>query len=225
MPSSEVHSQLAGAPLEKEKERDEDDKDTAKDEEEEKGGPAKGGDEGDDDLNKRRRVRSILTKIKERIKATSSLAIITKVRKILKIVLLVLPEPVLMLMMVGFAMSLSAAATAARSANTCWGFVICYSASVVVVAAVVAGVYMYVVGKLPTRALVSLLMSPLGVWASVVVDTALMRADSNDVREKESKGSAVLRKLVFLHGVVGVTLAIVIQCLPSVCPLVPGDGK
>ena len=205
-----------------------------KEEEEEREREDEGGAEEEDDaeskkktdLENRSRARSILAKIKERIQAAApAMAAFTKAKKVLKVVLLLLPEPVLMLMMVSFSMSLSAAATAARSANTCWGFVICYSASTVVVAAVVAAVYMYVVGTLPTRALVSLIMSSLGVWASVVVDTALMAADSNDVREREGKGDAVMRKLVFLHGVVGVTLAIVIQCLPSVCPLVPGDGK
>lgn len=169
------------------------------------------------------RARSIIAKIKDQLTVKSPSLI--KFKKILKIILLLLPEPLLMLMMVSIAMSISALATASRSSKTCWSFVICYSASTVVVATCVASVYMYVTGKLPVRALVSLLMSPVGVWASVVVDTALMRADAKDVRDSQGKHDAVMRKLIFLHGVVGVTLAIVIQCIPSVCPLVPGDGK
>lgn len=169
-------------------------------------------------------VGAIMDRVMSRMKGSAeTAAMFAKAVKILKLILGLIPQPMLMIIMVAVCMVFSAAATAKSSKKNCWGFVICYTASTVVVASSAAIVYLYVMGTVPTAALASLLMSPLGVWASVTLDRMFMTIDNKAVREREAQSDAVMRKLIFLHGVYGVGLAVVIQCIPSVCPLVPSE--
>ncbi len=109
-------------------------------------------------------------------------------------------------------------------------FTLSYGAATVVAATVVAVAFAFLVGTIPTAALLGLLLSSFGVWAAVVFDRIMHDADSDETVQRESEVDALQRKNLYLYGITGIVMAVVVQLIPKTCPLVqkrkgqPSDG-
>ena len=100
-------------------------------------------------------------------------------------------------------------------------FTLSYGAATVVAATAVAVVYAFLVGTIPTAALLGLILSSFGVWAAVVFDRIMHDADSDETVEREAEVDALQRKNLYLYGITGVVMAVVVQLIPKTCPLGP----
>ena len=149
----------------------------------------------------------------------------TVLRVVVVPVIRFVPESILTIGLVAWCLVIAYTALILREssgvvpASTAEGaFTVSYAAATVVVSVIVAGLYQWMIGKIPRGAILSLLLSSGGVWASVVFDRILRVADSKQTLDRESQPGAKVRKLLFLNGVMGIVVAMLAQLIPLACP-------
>ena len=88
-----------------------------------------------------------------------------------------------------------------------WVFVPVYAASAVATGVAVAVVYYLSVGRLPVAALLGIFLSTFGVAASVAIEAVFRSGDPPAFRAAEATDAGRNRRLLFLHGTVGLAAA------------------
>jgi len=131
-----------------------------------------------------------------------------------------LPTPILMALMVGctcFVAVLAARAKSSRGGEDASKtldlvFAGVFNACAVLVAGGVGAVFWFLFGfnSIPWLPIAGLALSCVGVWVSVTVESVMRRLDTPEFAQREQTPEGTMRRAIFLHGVMGVTLSFVI---------------
>lgn len=151
-------------------------------------------------------------------------------RSIVTLVLRHVPQWLILIASCGFCIATSEVAmeinknttTPAKSALM---FATCYSATTVLVSTVIGILYLYFVGDIPFLTIAILIFSSFGIWVAMAFDAMLLRADHASILARQSQKDALTRKHIYLAGVLGMMLVIVVSCIPYVCPLEYGNNE
>jgi hypothetical protein len=94
-----------------------------------------------------------------------------------------------------------------------------YFASTVVYGAAATVFYFVVRGAAPWAVLAPLLLSCLGLWASLTFDAMLRGADTAEVREAAADPAEAQRRMLYLHGAAAGVVGLALSLIPLACPL------